>query len=164
MAVIDRLVGLGAEPVDVGQPDDVDWMVLADPEGNELCVLEPRPHERYDGPVACIVFDTAAPAEIAPFWMQATGFRRHDGNDVWVELRPPDGRGPHLALCAEREPKAGKNRVHLDVAPLVGADQAAEVDALVAAGGRRIDIGQGDAAWVVLADPVGNELCVLTPR
>jgi hypothetical protein len=164
LAVVDRLVGLGAEPVDVGQPDDVDWMVLADPEGNELCVLEPRPHENYDGPVAAIVFDTAKPAEIAPFWALATGFRRYDGNDVWVELRRRDGRGPQLALCAEREPKAGKLRIHLDVAPLAGADHQAEVEALVAAGGRRIDIGQGDVSWVVLADAVGNELCVLTPR
>jgi hypothetical protein len=164
-ALVTRLDELGATRVDVGQPDaGIDWVVLADPEGNELCVLGPRPHMHYDGPVGCIVFDTADPAAIADFWCLATGYERHDGNDVWVELRPPDGRGPHLALCAARDPKVGKNRVHLDVAPLAGGDQEAEVEALVAAGGRRIDIGQGDVPWVVLADPVGNELCVLTPR
>jgi catechol 2,3-dioxygenase-like lactoylglutathione lyase family enzyme len=164
-ALVERLVAVGATRLDVGQPaTGIDWVVLADPEGNELCVLGPRPHLGYDGPLACIVFDTADPAGITDFWVQATGYRRVDGNDVWVDLRPPDGRGPHLALCLANDPKPGKNRIHLDVAPLAGADQEAEVEALVAAGGRRLDIGQGDVPWVVLADPVGNELCVLTPR
>jgi len=165
-ALVERLEGIGATRIDVGQPTEgIDWVVLADPEGNELCVLAPRPHEQYDGPVGVIVFDTAEPARVADFWSLATGYERHDGNDVWVELRPPDGRGPHLALCAEREPKTVKLHLHLDVAPLAGADQQAEVEALVAAGARRIDIGQGDdVSWVVLADPVGNELCVLSPR
>ena len=65
---------------------------------------------------------------------------------------------------AENEPKVGKNRVHLDVAPTATEDHARAVDDLVAAGARRIDIGQGDVAWVVLEDPGGNEFCVLTPR
>jgi hypothetical protein len=61
-------------------------------------------------------------------------------------------------------PKTGKNRLHFDLAPPVGGDQHAEVDRLVALGATRIDIGQGDVSWVVLADPDGNEFCVVGPR
>ena len=61
-------------------------------------------------------------------------------------------------------PKLGKNRLHLDIAPPQGADQQEEVERLIALGARRIDIGQGDVSWEVMADPDGNEFCVLAPR
>ncbi len=61
-------------------------------------------------------------------------------------------------------PKAGKERLHFDLAPPAGSDQQAEVDRLVSLGATRIDIGQGDVDWVVMADPDGHEFCVLTPR
>jgi hypothetical protein len=61
-------------------------------------------------------------------------------------------------------PKTGKNRLHLDIAPPADGDQQAEVERLVSLGANRIDIGQGDVSWVVMADPDGNEFCVLTPR
>jgi len=59
---------------------------------------------------------------------------------------------------------ASKNRLHLDVAPAPGGDQAVEVDARPSLGATRADIGQGDVSWVVMADPDGNVFCVLTPR
>ena len=62
------------------------------------------------------------------------------------------------------EPKLAKNRLHLDIAPLADGDQQAEVDRLISLGARRIDIGQGDVDWAVMADPDDNEFCVLTPR
>ena len=58
------------------------------------------------------------------------------------------------------EPKTIKNRIHLDVHADDG-DQAAEVERLIGLGATRVDIGQGDVDWVVLADPEGNEFCVL---
>jgi hypothetical protein len=61
-------------------------------------------------------------------------------------------------------PKTGKNRLHFDLAPPVHGDQQAEVDRLVSLGAKRIDIGQGEAGQVVLADPDGNEFCVWPPR
>ena len=61
-------------------------------------------------------------------------------------------------------PKTGKNRLHFDLAPPVRGDQQAEVKRLVSLGATRIDIGQGEVSWVVMADPDGNEFCVLTPR
>jgi Glyoxalase-like domain len=58
-----------------------------------------------------------------------------------------------------------KGRAHLDVHPPVGGDQAAEVERLTALGARPADVGQGpDVSWVVLADPEGNEFCVLAGR
>ena len=61
-------------------------------------------------------------------------------------------------------PKTGKNRLHLDIAPPADGEQQAEVERLISLGATRIDIGQGDVSWVVMADPDGNEFCVLTPR
>ncbi|MFS8584196.1 MAG: VOC family protein, partial [Acidimicrobiia bacterium] len=76
----------------------------------------------------------------------------------------PAGRGPRLELLRSADPEVGRNRVHVDVAPFAGDDHAAEVDRLRALGATDVDVGQGDVPWVVLADPQGNELCVLTPR
>lgn len=80
-------------------------------------------------------------------------------------IRSPDGRGPFVTFGPPAgADKAGKNRLHLDIAPRPDGDQAAEVERLVALGARRVDIGQGDVSWVVMGDPEGNESCVLTPR
>jgi hypothetical protein len=57
--------------------------------------------------------------------------------------------------------KTGKNRLHFDLAPPAGGDLRAEVDRLVSLGATRLDIGQGDAGWAVMADPDGNEFCVV---
>jgi hypothetical protein len=59
--------------------------------------------------------------------------------------------------------KLGKNRLHLDLVPPAGGDQQAEVDRLVSLGATRIDIGQGEIDWAVLADPDGNEFRVIAP-
>ncbi len=76
----------------------------------------------------------------------------------------PDGLGPRLELLRVDDPKVGKNRVHLDVAPFAADDQAAEVDRLRALGATDADVGQGAQTWTVLTDPHGNELCVLSSR
>ncbi len=78
---------------------------------------------------------------------------------------PPMERGPGLVFVPVPEGKTVKNRLHLDLAPLAGEDQAEAVDRLVELGAVRSDVGQGDdVTWVVLADPEGNEFCVLSPR
>jgi predicted enzyme related to lactoylglutathione lyase len=162
--VVKRLEGLGATPVDIGQ-GDVPWTVLADPEGNELCVLSPREIYADTGPVAAIVVDCDDPDALAEFWTTAAGWpivqRFEDGD---VALRSPSDDGPFLELLRVPDRKIVKNRLHIDVAPFPDDDHAAEVERLRALGARPADIGQGDVRWVVLADPEGNELCVLTPR
>jgi predicted enzyme related to lactoylglutathione lyase len=162
--LVERVRDLGAEPADVGQ-GDVPWVVLADPEGNEFCVLEPRPVYRDTGPVAAVVVDSAVPAGLADFWIQAASWRSVNGDEGIVALRSPQGAGPYLEFLPSLDPKRGKNRVHLDVAPAQGEDSAAAVESLLRAGAVRADVGQGpDVSWVVLADPEGNEFCVLSPR
>ncbi|MGH9136399.1 MAG: VOC family protein [Acidimicrobiales bacterium] len=162
-ATVHRLLELGAQPLDVGQ-GDVPWVVLADPEGNELCVLEPRARYAGTGALAAIVVDCHDARSLAPFWEAAAGWPVAGMSDTSMSFRAPSERGPFLELLAVPGEKVVKNRVHLDVAPFADDDQAAEVHRLVALGARRVDIGQGDVTWDVLADPEGNELCVLSRR
>ena len=162
-AIVERLIRLGARPVDIGQVD-VPWVVLADPEGNEFCVLEPREQYRDTGALAAVVIDAADPLGIAPFWTTATGWTIVERGDDFVSLRSPSGAGPWLEFLRAAEPKTVKDRLHLDVAPFPDDDHAAEVAALIKLGATPADVGQGEVRWVVLADPEGGEFCVLTPR
>ena len=84
--------------------------------------------------------------------------------DEETAIRAPDLTGPMITWGPPLAPKVGKNRLHLDIAPTDRVDQQAEVDRLVAHGAKRIDIGQGEVDWVVMADPDDNEFCVLSPR
>jgi predicted enzyme related to lactoylglutathione lyase len=158
-----RALELGARHIDIGQ-GEVPWVVLADPEGNEFCVVTPWPEYGDTGPVAAIGMDCADPVAIAPFWSAATGWPIVRQSTDVAGLHAADGRGPWLSLVRVPDPKQVKNRVHIDVAPFAGDDHVAEVERLIALGARRIDIGQGDVPWEVMADPEGNDFCVLTPR
>jgi Glyoxalase-like domain len=171
-ARVARLRDLGARPADIGQGHEVPWVVLADPEGNEFCVLDPRPVYRDTGPVAAVVADCADPPSLAGFWELAAGFERTGSSGGWEQLRSPAGVGPYLELLRvpdanfpqSQQRKRVKNRVHLDVAPHKGEDHAAEVTRLLEAGAVPADVGQGNVTWTVLADPEGGEFCVLSPR
>ena len=162
-AIVERLAAHGARPADIGQRD-VPWVVLGDPEGNELCVLDPRDVYAEAGALAAVVLDAADPEALARFWTEAAGWPVVDSGDGYASLAPPGGPGPRLELLRIPDPNVAKNRVHLDVAPYAGDDQAAEVARLLEIGARHADVGQGEQTWVVLADPEGNEFCVLSPR
>ncbi len=120
--------------------------------------------------VQCLDVDAVDPDRLATFWEQALGWRRtHAGPDE-VVLEPPagspqDGVAPDLLFLRVPEAKAGKNRLHLDLRPggmTEDGDQAAEVTRVESLGARRVDVGQpADASFVVMADPEGNEFCVL---
>ncbi|MGH9286734.1 MAG: VOC family protein [Acidimicrobiales bacterium] len=161
--IVERLLAHGAEPADIGQID-VRWVVLADPEGNELCVLDPRDDYARAGAVAAIVLDTPDPRALAAFWTETSGWTIVGQGDNYAALARPDGIGPRLELIQVTDPKVAKNRVHLDVAPFAGDDHAAEVSRIRDLGATPADVGQGEQTWVVLADPDGNEFCVLSPR
>jgi predicted enzyme related to lactoylglutathione lyase len=158
-----RAEKLGAKQIDIGQGSPK-FVVLADPDGNEFCVLEPRPEYANTGAVATVVQDCHDPAAIGPFWSAATGWPILDRAETYVSLRSPDGTGPWLELIRVGDPKSVKHRVHIDLAPYAGDDHAAEVSRLLDLGATHTDIGQGDVPWAVLADPEGSEFCVLTPR
>jgi hypothetical protein len=95
------------------------------------------------------------------WWAEALAWEILDEDDDVVEVGDRDGSGPTLLFLNVPEVKAVKNRLHLDLVP---DDQDAEVARLVELGAQRIDIGQGEQSWVVLADPEGNEFCVLSAR
>ncbi len=162
--IVDRLLASGATRIDIGQAD-APWVVLADPEGNELCVLEDRDHHRGRGPLASIVVDAEDPGTIARFWSEAAGWPIGYDADGVVGLHHPDGKLPDLDFVPVSDARSVKNRLHLDVAPFADDPQAGEVDRLVALGASPADVGQGpDVTWIVLTDPEGNEFCVLSPR
>jgi hypothetical protein len=108
-----------------------------------------------------VVVDCRDPSSLARWWQTATGWQIVGEDSDGVELAPAPGQTPSLMFIAVTEPKQRKNRLHLDWVP---DDQAAEVERLVSLGASRIDIGQGSTPWVVLADPEGNEFCVLAAR
>lgn len=160
--LVARLKELGATPADVGE-GDVPWTVLADPEGNVFCVLEPREIYRDTGPIAAVVVDCADPQAMARFWGEAMDWTLHEVTDDHALLRSAKGVGPYLEFLRTPHLKDMWNRVHLDLLPYPVDGQAAEVARLEALGATPADVGQGDVPWKVLADPEGNEFCVLGP-
>jgi Glyoxalase-like domain len=163
--MVDRLTSLGAQRIDVGQGSDADHVVLGDPEGNELCVVLRGEFLATTGLIGAIVFEPADHPVVGRFWSEATGWPIVYDRDGDIAIRDPSGRGPFITFGPPVEAtKSAKNRLHLDIAPPADGDQDAEVERLIGLGARRIDIGQGDVPWVVMADPQGNEFCVLTPR
>ena len=160
-AIVARAVELGAKPIDIGQ-GDVPWVVLADPEGNEFCVLEQRDEYAHTGPVAAVVVDAFDPRAQAAFWAALVGLPVTRDAAGFASLAQE--AGPSLEFVRVAEPKVAKNRLHLDLAPFADGDLLIEVARLEAWGAVRVDVGQIDVPWVVLADPEGNEFCVLTPR
>ncbi|GAB3799682.1 VOC family protein [Micromonospora zhanjiangensis] len=158
--LVARLTELGATPVDVGQ-GDVSWQVMADPEGNEFCVLDWHDPDQDTGQIASVVVDCADPLAMARFYGEATDWTVLKVTDQNAVLRSAKGVGPYLQFLRTPDVKTGWNRVHLDLRPYPGDDLAAETARLVALGATVIDL---DVPWTVLADPEGNEFCLLSPR
>jgi len=157
------LIGLGACHIDIGQRPDEGHVVLADPEGNEFCVIEPGNSFLADcGRLGSITCDGTR--EVGHFWSAALGWPLVWDQDEETAIRAPGGTGPLITWGGPPlAPKVGKNRLHLEVGPLEQAEHQSEVERLVALGASRVDIGQGDVDWVVMADPDSNEFCVLRP-
>ena len=111
-----------------------------------------------------ICIDCADTERVASFWGQVLGWDVQSEEDYkWMSASGEPGDGLILVFAPVPEAKVVKNRVHLDVSPH-GCDQAEEVERLLALGARHVDVGQGEVPWVVLADPEGNEFCVLRRR
>ena len=108
-----------------------------------------------------VVMDAQDPVALGRWWREALDWVIVNDDPDEFELRPEPGRLPGLIFEPVDEAKLVKNRLHLDLRP---ADQDAEVKRLIALGATRLDIGQGAVSWVVLADPEGNEFCVLRNR
>jgi hypothetical protein len=111
-----------------------------------------------------IVIDCSDTRRVADFWGQVLGWNVQEEGDVyWMSASGQPFPDMLLVFVPVPETKTVKDRIHLDVSP-IGCDQDDEVERLIGLGASRVDIGQGDAPWVVLADPEGNEFCVLRRR
>ena len=108
-----------------------------------------------------IVVDAEDPARLARWWAEALGYVIVTDEPNEVEIRRSADELPGLLFTGAPEGKTVKNRLHIDLRP---DDQESEVERLVDMGARLADIGQHDVSWVVLADPEGNEFCVLASK
>jgi len=106
-----------------------------------------------------LVVDAHDPVELGRWWQRALGWVVANEDPEEFEIRPAQDRLPGLLFVTVPEAKTVKNRLHLDFRP---DDRDAEVRRLVDLGAAHIDIGQGEQSWIVLADPEGNEFCVLS--
>ncbi|WP_201776267.1 VOC family protein [Streptacidiphilus melanogenes] len=108
------------------------------------------------------VLDCADPPTLASFWAGALGYTAGPYRQPYLELSDPRGHGPELLLQRVPEPKRGKNRMHVD---LRVQDQDTKVERLVELGGRLLRPPFDDTGWWTahVADPEGNELCVIVP-
>ena len=117
--------------------------------------------------IQCVVIDAHDCERLARFWSRALGWRITYRSETEWAIEPPEGSpevdvAPDVMFVQVPDRKTVKNRLHFDLRP---GDQQAEVDRLIELGARCTDIGQpNDASWVVMADPEGNEFCVLAPR
>ncbi len=110
-----------------------------------------------------LVVDCADPERLARFWAEVLGTEVEEVDQESAELKSRPGEGPGIYFAKVPEGKTVKNRLHMDLSP-VGCEQGEEVARVMALGATRVDIGQGDVSWVVLADPEGNEFCLLRRR
>jgi predicted enzyme related to lactoylglutathione lyase len=158
-----ELIAIGAHHIDIGQGPDEPHVVLCDPEGNEFCIIEPT-NSFLAGCGRLGAVNCDGSKETGYFWSATLGWPLvWDQNEETV-IRPPDGPGPMITWSGPPLlAKPAKNRIHLDIAP-DGVDQEAEADRLISLGATRVDIGQGDVSWIVMADPDSNEFCLLMPR
>ncbi len=117
-----------------------------------------------------LTVDAHDPERLAQFWTALLGWTiappsandadDPDDDDEEIEICGT-GNGPTILFIKVPEAKTVKNRLHLDLNATDGADQAAEVERALALGATPVDVGQRNVSWVVLADPEGNEFCIL---
>ncbi len=111
--------------------------------------------------ITVIAIDAVQPRVVADFWCAVLGWQVVEEDIGGVSIASPDAALPTIDVLTVPERKAGKNRLHLDLRA-DGVGTADELRRLLDLGARRVDVGQGaEASWIVLADPEGNEFCLL---
>ena len=163
-----RALELGGRHVDVGQRPEEGHVVLADPEGNEFCVIESGNNFLADcGFVGALACDGSQ--DVGYFWSRTLGWPLVWDQDQETAIRSPHG-GPKITWGGPPlMPRAGRDRLHFDLVPPADGDLQTEVDRLLSLGATRVDIGldgtgRDEADRVAMVDPDGNEFCVLASR
>jgi hypothetical protein len=154
-----RALELGGKHIDVGQLPEDGHVVLADPDGNEFCVIEAGNMFLADtGVIGALACDGTQ--EVGYFWSEALRWPLVWDQDQETAIQSPNGGtkitwgGPPVA------PKTGANRLYLELALPAGAAREAEIDRLISLGATRTDTDEGDGARVLMLDPDGNEFSV----
>jgi predicted enzyme related to lactoylglutathione lyase len=112
--------------------------------------------------ISAIVIDAVNPRTVTDFWCAVLNWKVIEEDSEVITIGSSGGLGPMIDVVAVPEPKTLKNRLHLDLRA-DGGTTAEELDRLLGLGARPVDVGQpADASWVVLADPEGNEFCLLS--
>ncbi len=157
-ATVERALSLGGRHIDIGQLPEEEHVVLADPEGNEFCVIEPGNNFLAGcGFLGAVSSDGSE--RVGRFWSRALGWPLVWDQDEETAVQSPRGGskitwgGPPLA------PKTAKYRLHFDLVP--DGPQADEAARLLSLGATRSPLSPPDAPWLVLEDPDGHEFCLL---
>ena len=161
-ATVARVLELGGRHLDIGQLPEEEHVVMADPEGNEFCVIEAGNNFLADtGVIGALSSDGSQ--RVGYFWSEALGWPLVWDQDEETAIQSTGGGSKISWGGPPWREKTGKNRLHLDLRPAAGGGQQDEVDRLVALGAVRLGLGQCGADWVAMADPDGNEFCVGGP-
>lgn len=155
------LLALGARHVDIGQDPNDTHVVLADPEGNELCVLGPGNRFLAGCPRLGAVNCDGTHA-LGRFWSAALGWPLVWDHDEETAVQSPGGIGPKVTWSGPPlMPRHGPDRLHFHVASVDGGTVPAAVDELLALGAARLEIARACPGAIALADLDGNAFCVV---
>ena len=159
---VELLIDHGGRHLDIGQGPDDRHVVLADPEGNELCIIEPENNFLSTcGRFGSITCDGTR--DVGLFWSAVLGWPLVWDQDEETAIRAPDLTGPMITWGGPPlGDKPGRNRLHLAIAPADGTPLQTELDRLLDLGATRGPDGRADVGWIELLDPDGNEFRLLT--
>jgi hypothetical protein len=162
VSIVDVALRLGAARADIGQTG-VPWEVLADPEGNEFCVLEPRAEYADTAALAAVVIDTSDAYALSGFWAAATGWPVAHRSSRYAGLRSSP-RGPWLEFVHDEAEKRTRNRLHLELSATGAEPLRGVTSRFHALGAQQLPTSKPcpSGAEATLADPQGNEFCLLT--
>jgi hypothetical protein len=158
-----ELLAIGATHVDIGQDPDDAHVVLADPEGNEFCIIEPSNRFLASCPRLGAVNCDGTRA-LGCFFSEALGWPLVWDRDEETAIRAPDGTGPKITWSGPPlMPRSGKERFHFHIGPAPGTSAQAALARLLAFGATRLDTGHACPGAIALVDVDGNELCLVEP-
>ena len=158
-----ELLAIGGTHIDIGQDPNGTHVVLADPEGNEFCIIEPYNRFLASCPRLGAVNCDGTRA-LGYFFSEALGWPLVWDQEEETAIQAPDGTGPKITWSGPPlMPKSGTERFHFHIAPAAGSSEQAALDHLLALGATRRDIGHKCPGTIALADVDGNELCVGEP-
>lgn len=157
-----KALGLGAHPLDVGQRPEEGHVVLADPEGNEFCVIEPG--NKYLADCGFLAKITCAGSrQVGSFWSEVLAWPLVWDQGLQTAIQSPQG-GPKVSCDEEGVPTAWRNRLRFVITPVGDGDPQAEADRLVALGAREVGRSEDRVAIMAMADPDGCEFYLQKAR